>query len=283
MTASTGGMIVHLRRPRGASTHTNAAPRSAYQRQRVARAALTVAPRRGGAARPPPGAGRGARRAASSSSRLVLAGRERRARAAAGRRRACRPARQRLDALERALGQRALEPRRRGARGRGRRTRPPRAGRAAASPRGAAWRESSRCSLTSKREARRGSCSCPAGRRVLGGQRVEGRVDLHRLEALGVPGQAVAGGHPLGYHSATKPGSAQLEVPTTMCPSIWPTPTHWAHTPHARTGAGARSTATRPTRAASTSATTASAARPPRSPIAPEIPPTRTGPSRNPK
>src|SRR5215207_8699231 len=48
------------------------------------------------------------------------------------------------------------------------------------------------------------------------GDRVEGRVQLNRLEALGVEGEAVLRRQPLGYQCSTKPGSDQLEVPTTM-------------------------------------------------------------------
>ncbi len=59
----------------------------------------------------------------------------------------------------------------------------------------------------------------PAVDHVAVGDRVEARVELHGLEALGVVRQPVACAGILGgYHSLTKPGSAQLEVPTRMRP-----------------------------------------------------------------
>ena len=216
MTASIAGMIGTWSSC-GASTPTNAA-RVLRQLRSVC---STRSPRTQPRWRNSIASGCGARRSssASSSSSSLLAGRERgreleqeRAELAGLVERlhglaACAsisppPARRELHAAARA------RPRRR------------RAGRAAASPSLAAWRESSRCSFTSKTKSS-GRDLGPARRRCPLGHRVEARVHLHGLEALArTSARRSRAGMPCGYHSSTKPGSAQLEVPTVSCPAI---------------------------------------------------------------
>ena len=161
----------------------------------------------GCAARPRRGAARSGRAAGRARRARGRAGR-RRARAGAGRWPACPPrsaARApRASRAATASCSAIVEPHAAAAR----RLAPPRAAASGSESRPAEWRESRRWSFTSK--VKPGGVSS-AQRRTWADARdgVERRVDLHALEALRVPGQAVAGGQvrrvPLGHEAGIGP------------------------------------------------------------------------------
>ena len=149
VTASTGGMIGTWS-PGGASTQTNAAPRSSYQSS-VCSSALVARPSRGCAARSPAGLRRRRSTSASSSASSCSPGRERRASAGAGTAPSLPAWSQRLDRLEHRVDQ--PRPRARASsttRPRAVGLAPRRAGPGGSDSRSARWRDSSRWSFTSK-------------------------------------------------------------------------------------------------------------------------------------